>query len=190
MSSQSLGGTKPSITNRPSRRHASSAALGNPESVADSKSWYAAHGVVPIARSGQNESPAGNPSMPRWQRQRLADIRKCLPRTKWSRGDARAKSQHRHVFAGMVMTRPSRVTAMVRRRHHQITQAKKRVDFRQPRIELFQRCGVAGNIPAMAVEHVEIYEIGKYQCAIRGSGQRLQRGIKQRARYRLPLPCG
>ena len=51
--------------------------------------------------------------------------------------------------------------------HQQIVVAHRLLNLRQAGVEFFERAGIAGDIVAMAVEHIEINQVGEDQAAWR-----------------------
>src|SRR3546814_6586787 len=80
-----------------------------------------------------------------------------------------------HPFPGMIGAAPGRVAAMVRRQDDEIARPQAPMDFRQSEIERFQCRRIAGNVAAVAVELVEIDEIGEDEVAVVGRVHGVQR---------------
>ncbi|MNE94408.1 hypothetical protein D3C80_1923670 [compost metagenome] len=68
---------------------------------------------------------------------------------------------------------------MISRNDGNITGAHFTMYFRQLEVECFQSCRISGNIPPVAVEHIEINEIGENQIAVLRLIDCLERGFHQ-----------
>ena len=109
----------------------------------------------------------------------LADIRKPVAAAEAPSRDAGPEGQHGHVLARMVGTAPGRITAMIRRDDGDVTGPHHGPKARQPGIEGFQRGRIPGNIAAMAVQRIEVHEVGQGQRTRRGGRGCLQRRLHQ-----------
>ena len=92
--------------------------------------------------------------------QGLADIGEALAHPQLRRANSRTERQHRHILARMIRAGPGWIAAMVRRDDRQISGAQQGLEARQHGVEGLERGSVAGDIAAVAIERVEIDEIG------------------------------
>src|SRR3954452_21419929 len=96
---------------------------------------------------------------------RLSDVRETVPFS-----DAAcigvADGQNRDLLARVVGAAPSRIATVVRCDHHQIIILKPLVKLGEPAVELLKRKSVARGIAPMAVEGIEINEVGEQQSTI------------------------
>ena len=80
--------------------------------------------------------------------------------------NVRRPRQHRDLFACVVCARPCRITAVISSDENEIVGLHPAKQLGQAAIEILQSIGVAGGIAAVAIDRVEVYEIGKQQSAI------------------------
>ena len=75
-------------------------------------------------------------------------------------GETCAAYHDRHVFAGVLGAFPTGVAAVVGGEQQQVVVIEGGEQLRQAGIEVLQRGGVARYVPAMAVDRIEIHEVG------------------------------
>src|SRR5690606_41033089 len=96
----------------------------------------------------------------RWQtqmtRNRCADVGERTAPAERAARDVRPERHDRNTFASMIAARPRGVAAVIASDDGQVVGFEQLAERRQPRIERFERGGVAARISAMAVQRVEI----------------------------------
>ena len=97
----------------------------------------------------------------------LANMREGVGNAERAAAQRRSEHQHRHPLARVVGAAPGRVAAVIGGQDDDIGRLQAAVEIRQARIERLERGCIAGDVAAMAVEHVEIDEIGEHQAAVR-----------------------
>src|SRR4051812_11239668 len=105
---------------------------------------------------------AGQIKMPR---DRLSDVRESAAFSD-AACIAVADGENRYLLTRMVSAAPSRIAAMVRRDHHKIIVLKPFEELGQPAVELFKRQCVAGGVAPVAVDGIEINEVGEQDSAV------------------------
>src|SRR5262245_2082328 len=122
---------------------------------------------------------------------RLTDIGKTIAPADASRGGVRREGEDGHAFARVVAATPSRIAAVIGRDDQKIARLQPIERLRQLRIEGLKGGGIAPWIAAMAVEHVEIDEIGEQKPAVLESGHGGERRFEERlVAHRLDLAPG
>src|SRR5260370_8137789 len=101
-------------------------------------------------------------------RQGLADSGKAVAAAERTRRDRGPEGEHRNVLARMVGAVPGRIAAVIGGDDREIARAQRLAERRQPGIEALERPSIASRVAAMAVERVEIVEIGEDQRAWSG----------------------
>jgi hypothetical protein len=87
-------------------------------------------------------------------------------------------NQDRDLLAGVIASQPSRIAAVIGGDHRQIVDAERAKKFRHPAIERFQGGCVTGDISSMAVNRIEIDEVGEQQSATGKFTHPLQSTVK------------
>jgi hypothetical protein len=96
--------------------------------------------------------------------QRLPEIRKGGARADvGARLDLPSVQEHRHVLSRMIGARRRRIVAVVGGNDEEIIVAQLRQHTGQARVEPLKVRGVAGGVVAMAVDRVEIHQVGEDQ---------------------------
>src|SRR5260370_40233936 len=121
-------------------------------------------------------------------RQGLADSGKAVAAAERTRRDRGPGGEHRDVLARMVGAAPGRIATVIGGDDREIARAQRLAERRQPGIEALERPSIASRVAAMAVERVEIVEIGEDQRAwsgvARSGEQRREGGVVVRHRDR------
>ena len=121
---------------------------------------------LPLCSLRRKLVPCGKRADAEVLRQRLAEIGKGRSRAEIDAGlDASAVQQQRHVLARMVGARRRRIVAVIGGDHEQIVVAQLRQQARQPRVEPLEVRGIAGDVVAMAVDRIEVDQVGEDQAA-------------------------
>src|SRR3954452_9733848 len=110
---------------------------------------------------------------------RLSDVRETVPFSDAARIGV-VDGQNRHLLARVVGAAPSRIATVVCRDHHKIIILKPLEQLAQPAVELLKRKSVAGGIAPMAVDGLEINEVGEQQSTVLQIIDTFERAIEQR----------
>src|SRR5260221_8935575 len=96
-------------------------------------------------------------------RQGLADIREAVAAAERAWRDAGSEGEHRDVLAGMIGAAPTRIAAVIGTDDRDVAWPQRGAEHRQPGVEGGKCGGIAPDVAAMAVERVEVVEIGEDQ---------------------------
>ena len=141
----------------------------------------AAHGACAMRRDSEESSavPAGREAEPVGDA--LADIGEGRANAnRCAAAMARGEGQDRHLLAGVVGAAPGRVVAVVGGQDQQIVRAQRGDELGQPGVEGLERRGVAGDVAAVAVDRVEIDEVGEDEVAVAGHVDGVEGAVEQR----------
>ena len=98
--------------------------------------------------------------------ERLAEIGERRARAEVGAGRTAAPvEQHRHVLARVIGARRRRIVAVIGGDDQEVVVAQARQQRRQPGVEPLEVGGVAGDVVAVAVDGVEVDEVGEDQTA-------------------------
>ena len=86
------------------------------------------------------------------------------------------QDHERHFLAGVIGAAPGRVVAVIGGDDDEVVLVDPREEAGEPRVELDQRLRVAGDVAAVAVEHVEIDEVREDQPVVGRVPQLVDRG--------------
>src|SRR3954470_13374490 len=92
---------------------------------------------------------------------------------------AAVDAQDWNLLTRVVGTGPCRIAAVIGGDDQEVVVIQDVQQFGQSRIEVLQRLRIAGYVPAMAVQGVEVDEIGEQQAAIVKLVQSIQHGREQ-----------
>src|SRR6185312_5695134 len=126
---------------------------------------------------GREERSAGHQARAEIFGDGLADVGQRGARAQAGRGAAGGVGQQRRVLAGMVGGGSGGVAAVVGGEHQKVARSQGGREALQPAVALGQRGGVAGHIVAVAIDHVEVHQVGEDQPA-RNFRQR-RHGLRQ-----------
>src|SRR4051794_24430498 len=96
-------------------------------------------------------------------RDRRSHVCKCLPLPNRDAGAGAAVAQNRDLLACMVASAPSRIASVIGSNHQEVVGTKLGEEFRQSAIKQFQSRSVTRDVSAVAVQAVEVDEIGEQE---------------------------
>ena len=95
-----------------------------------------------------------------------ADVGEGFPPSDRLRQDAGSEGEDGNEFASVVRPLERRVAAVVCGGNGEVAGPQHGLELRQTGVEGLERRGIAGNIAPMAMEHVEIDEVGEDEVAV------------------------
>jgi hypothetical protein len=113
----------------------------------------------------------------------LPDVGQRRPNSKLVPARGRRPHTSTGTYSRVIGRHISRIAAVIRTDDQQIILSHRLLNLREPEIKLFKRACVTFDVVAMAVEHIEIDEIGEDETALRAA-----KGVKRLVHTALLFP--